>query len=619
MNRKFSRLAFALSVLFLASSCSQTIIPDSESQKPQKDSSPVTVSLPMELDARGDNAYNTLSWSETDTPVLCMLTENKDTQVSIPVSSSINAGTSASYTFEFGLESEESRYWLCKSGSYTSDQLPDPNKFPITIPSVQTPTVDAPDPAGDILMSEVSFALPQDYLAEQPLELDIKRHNAIASLNVHGLPKNHTLVSLDIKVPNYIVGTMFYNVPEKVFLKNSEQSGELSVKFENGLGSVVEADGSRKILLSLWPGSIPSYVIKATTNDLDGNSHNWTSNFTAFSKSIYLESQHIAPWDITMKEDGVQPVLPETPVVKETVIEGGDASTKALFDKIKAYADNGVSSYSGCRTHIPGYAGVKIHEGTIMQYKAPVHLLIIEADPNVVSFALGTPYNYNTAPAQQLQTVTQQAKFSGKKVIAAINGDAWGVGAGGKGTYGVMFKDGICLSNNAIAPNHLANTDTFYTTDEGKIGIVDEIDFQTVLKNYNVTNAIGGWYRLISQGGEPYAQSGAKDGDPLLRDRNSQGEGLKNFLGLQPRTFMGITDDRAYILVADGRISTSVGLTMNGCARIVYSLGCKRGVNFDGGGSTTMIKKNGTSFKVLNHPSDGSERSVANTLLVVAR
>ncbi len=61
--------------------------------------------------------------------------------------------------------------------------------------------------------------------------------------------------------------------------------------------------------------------------------------------------------------------------------------------------------------------------------------------------------------------------------------------------------------------------------------------------------------------------------------------------GVRPdRTAVGQTSDGKIILfVCDGRIKTSLGALLDELAMIMKGLGCTYAVNFDGGGSTTMI------------------------------
>jgi hypothetical protein len=80
-----------------------------------------------------------------------------------------------------------------------------------------------------------------------------------------------------------------------------------------------------------------------------------------------------------------------------------------------------------------------------------------------------------------------------------------------------------------------------------------------------------------------------------------------------PRTAIGCTGNGEVVVVTvDGRSSESKGLTLDELASLMLKLGCSDAMNLDGGGSSTMVL-GGT---VLNRPSDGGLRSVANAVLL---
>jgi hypothetical protein len=86
-----------------------------------------------------------------------------------------------------------------------------------------------------------------------------------------------------------------------------------------------------------------------------------------------------------------------------------------------------------------------------------------------------------------------------------------------------------------------------------------------------------------------------------------------------PRTAVGLADDgnTLVIVVDDGRWKDhSMGMTLPELAQAMIDLGCTDAVNLDGGGSTEMAIRNPATGKlvVVNHPSEGHERPVANVL-----
>lgn len=88
---------------------------------------------------------------------------------------------------------------------------------------------------------------------------------------------------------------------------------------------------------------------------------------------------------------------------------------------------------------------------------------------------------------------------------------------------------------------------------------------------------------------------------------------------MHPRTAIGIDRDTKTILLLtiDGRSSRSRGYTMVELADMMMLLGADEALNLDGGGSTTMVAKRASGgLGVVNRPSDGFERSVANAVSI---
>ncbi|MFO0600903.1 MAG: phosphodiester glycosidase family protein [Myxococcaceae bacterium] len=84
-----------------------------------------------------------------------------------------------------------------------------------------------------------------------------------------------------------------------------------------------------------------------------------------------------------------------------------------------------------------------------------------------------------------------------------------------------------------------------------------------------------------------------------------------------PRTALGLSQDgkTLWLVVVDGRTTASVGMTCGELATLLKGLGAFHAVNLDGGGSSAMWL---SGQGVVNHPSDGTERTVGNALAVFA-
>jgi hypothetical protein len=91
-----------------------------------------------------------------------------------------------------------------------------------------------------------------------------------------------------------------------------------------------------------------------------------------------------------------------------------------------------------------------------------------------------------------------------------------------------------------------------------------------------------------------------------------------------PRTAVGIAADghTLVVVVADGRrAGFAAGMSLSELANLMRQLGCQEALNLDGGGSSEMVARDPESgeLRVLNHPSDGRERAVANVLGISVR
>lgn len=119
----------------------------------------------------------------------------------------------------------------------------------------------------------------------------------------------------------------------------------------------------------------------------------------------------------------------------------------------------------------------------------------------------------------------------------------------------------------------------------------------------DVEQAVGGGPWLVRNG-------------EIAIDWESEGLDKTTFVNRRhPRTAIGVTaDDKLLLVTVDGRSALSVGATLEEMAAIMKRLGAVNALNCDGGGSTTMVVGNG----VVNAPSDGRERPIADSLLVYA-
>ena len=202
--------------------------------------------------------------------------------------------------------------------------------------------------------------------------------------------------------------------------------------------------------------------------------------------------------------------------------------------------------------------------------------------------------NYDNSGNWGLQTVRDQAKAAenkrGVKVVAAVNGDFFNMGTGEPA--GALVMNGKTV--------HVADgTRSYFAILEDGSAVIG-----TGALPSGVKEAIGGSTIMLVDG-------------EIDQSIASVYEKTK-----QPRTAIGIdADGNVIIMAADGRQSPySSGYSLYDLAQKMKEAGCVTAMNLDGGGSTTYLAKyEGTDELTLaNSPSDGQERSVSSTLMVVS-
>lgn len=126
-----------------------------------------------------------------------------------------------------------------------------------------------------------------------------------------------------------------------------------------------------------------------------------------------------------------------------------------------------------------------------------------------------------------------------------------------------------------------------------KVGDRLTIKLETSPDLTGASNAVGGGERLL--------EAGKVATDGKSKDRH-------------PRSVIAWGKGYLYLIVVDGRSpKVAIGMTYAELAELAKSLDCTEALNLDGGGSSTLWAEG----KVLNTPSDGMPRLVANALVLI--
>jgi len=165
-----------------------------------------------------------------------------------------------------------------------------------------------------------------------------------------------------------------------------------------------------------------------------------------------------------------------------------------------------------------------------------------------------------------------------------------------KGQGNMMIPDGKAVLSGA-------GVDSTFLADALNVG--DTIQFYIGLNPAipQMLHSVGGFPTIVKEG-QNYAVQGYYE----------EGGGSTFHTDLHPRTAVGFSQDssKLFCITVDGRQAISRGMNLIEMADFMVGLGVWKGMNLDGGGSTTMIVRGA----VENSPSDGTERYVRNALAV---
>ena len=222
----------------------------------------------------------------------------------------------------------------------------------------------------------------------------------------------------------------------------------------------------------------------------------------------------------------------------------------------------------------------------------PLHDFTCTDADEIVSF---TPEYGPTTPSGPGLEVVLDAQGT---VTAVNHTRGTAVPAGGQ-TVQAIGADVDKLAALAV-PGKKLKVDTDLLTENGK-----------TLETTPSTDVVNGGPTLVQDG--HLDVTAKRDGMVRTNDSNSFFYGWVH--KRNPRTFAGVdAQGRTLLVTADGRQTTSLGLSLNEEAHVAKSLGMVNAMNLDGGGSTTMVQDG----QVMNSPSDATgERPVGDALLLL--
>ena len=231
-----------------------------------------------------------------------------------------------------------------------------------------------------------------------------------------------------------------------------------------------------------------------------------------------------------------------------------------------------------------------------------VDMFTLEMDSkSPLTIVTGVPNNVTPLQVGSRQTPSGQAAAAqkdGYNVLAAINADFFRINEDDAiQPRGLTVKDGVELTP--------INEWKFFGVLKDGTPIIGDANKYNEVKS-NLMHAVGADSGYLVENGVPIT---------VNADGGCHSEDI-----VAPRTAIGIKEDGSVVMtVADGRSTISNGLVLTDLAKYMAEQGCVTAVNLDGGGSSAMSIKDmkTNTFAAVNNPSDGEEREVGNTLLII--
>ena len=378
--------------------------------------------------------------------------------------------------------------------------------------------------------------------------------------------------------------TNLSEIAENYFTASLTDASRAAFFLKNRLNNVKTKADIRNAVLTTYTGNTLIEALEGSYSLLDLENHDALQEACCYAFADYL-------FDLAGDENGETPGGEEENPGEEE--EGPDNGYYTVFSKQTSVLAPGI-------TQDISYALTKDNK-QIVFYTATVNV----ARDDVSIYA---NYNNNDASTWAMSRVTDQmaaaqAKHSDPSdtenyienynTILGTNADFYNMSTGQPS--GALVMNGV--------EYHASGSGAFFGILKDGSPIIGSGSEYSAYKD-QLQEAVGGSIFLVRNG--EIAVSSTAD---YYNNRAS-------------RTCIGITaEGNVVMMVLDGRQEPfSAGGSAEEIAQIMLEAGCVTAINLDGGGSTTFAAKQegANEVTVVNRPSDGYERSVSSSLLVVS-
>ena len=382
-------------------------------------------------------------------------------------------------------------------------------------------------------------------------------------------------------------GVALSTIIENYFTAGLTDASRASYFLTNRLGGMVTKDGIRSKVLSTYTGNTLIGALESSYSLTDLPNCETLRKACCYAFADYL-------FDLAGDPNGTDPVDPD-PVDPDPKPEPKpDNAYYSVFSSDTTTVAPGV-------TQTINYALTKddkqivyyIATADIAREDVSIHANYHANDPSQ-GWAMSRVSDQMAAAQKRHSDPSDAANYvEHYNAVVGVNADFYNMTTGAPS--GALVMDGV--------EYHGGTSKNFFAIlKDGTAMIGGPSDYAAYQDQ--IQEAVGGSVYLV------------KDGKPVVTSAADY------YNSRHSRTCVGITaEGKVVMMVLDGRQEPfSVGGTAEELAQIMLDAGCVTAINLDGGGSTTFVAKQegSNTLTVVNRPSDGYERSVSSSLMVVS-
>ena len=382
-------------------------------------------------------------------------------------------------------------------------------------------------------------------------------------------------------------GVALSTIIENYFTAGLTDASRASYFLTNRLGGMVTKDGIRSKVLSTYTGNTLIGALESSYSLTDLSNYETLRKACCYAFADYL-------FDLAGDPNGTDPVDPD-PVDPDPKPEPKpDNAYYSVFSSDTTTVAPGV-------TQTINYALTKddkqivyyIATADIAREDVSIHANYHANDPSQ-GWAMSRVSDQMAAAQKRHSDPSDAANYvEHYNAVVGVNADFYNMTTGAPS--GALVMEGVEYHSGASA-------NFFAILKDGTAMIGSSGDYAAYKDQ--IQEAVGGSVYLVKDG-----KSVVTSAADYYNSRHS-------------RTCVGITaEGNVVLMVLDGRQEPfSAGGSAEELAQIMLDAGCVTAINLDGGGSTTFVAKQEGSdtLTVVNRPSDGYERSVSSSLMVVS-